>query len=70
MGYPLPRLLQTAERESYLMTLRKEQNSAAIFGLVHSRYKRDVRLVVYRQLYSADSSVLPSVNRPETLPFT
>jgi hypothetical protein len=66
MSSPKTTVNNTARTQSFGTT----QTSAAVCGLVHSRYKRDGRMAVYRQLYSADGSVMPSVNRPETLPFT
>ena len=63
-------LAYIADPDRKLMALRKEETSVATFGVVHSRYKRRIISIVYRQLYSTDRSVLPSIKGPETLPFT
>jgi hypothetical protein len=50
--------------------LGKNPISVPLLSLVHTRYYKGVGLAGYKQLYSADHSVLPRTNQTKTLFFT
>lgn len=52
------------------MALCKEPSSVPLLRPVHTRKERGVGLVGYKQVHSANHSVLPSINQIKTLFLT